>query len=165
MNIQFDRVIHSGMVRAVESATIISEQLNEKFPLIEDKNLTEGIPVAPIPYAGISQRDVDVSKIQIHVFSSPLLLLFSPLVIDDESMEHLPHISIEHAMHNAKTHMISLYFMLIYYVTLFASRNTRKKFMLVNFHLISIQSNAVSGGSMAPNHTQPWFYYSNNNFK
>jgi phosphohistidine phosphatase SixA len=60
MNVQFDRLIHSGMVRAFESATIINEQLDSKLPLIEDKNLTEGLPVAPIPYAGISQRDVDV---------------------------------------------------------------------------------------------------------
>ncbi|CAF1040100.1 unnamed protein product [Adineta ricciae] len=35
MNIQFNRLIHS------------------------DANLTEGLPVAPVPYAGISQRDVD----------------------------------------------------------------------------------------------------------
>ncbi len=62
MNIQFDRLIHSGMVRALESAMIITEQLNSKLQLIEDTNLTEGLPVAPIPYAGISQRDVDVRK-------------------------------------------------------------------------------------------------------
>ncbi len=60
MNIQFDRLIHSGMVRALESAIIINNQLNTKLQLIQDKNLTEGLPVAPIPYAGISQRDVDV---------------------------------------------------------------------------------------------------------
>ncbi len=62
MNIQFDRIIHSGMVRAYESAMIINEQLDSKFQLIEDKNLTEGLPVAPIPYAGISQRDIDVRE-------------------------------------------------------------------------------------------------------
>jgi len=62
MNIQFDRLIHSGMVRAYESAIIINEQLDSKLQLIEDKNLTEGLPVAPIPYAGISQRDIDVRK-------------------------------------------------------------------------------------------------------
>jgi len=60
MNIQFDHLIHSGMVRALESAVIINEQLDSKLQLIEDKNLTEGLPVAPIPYVGISQRDVDV---------------------------------------------------------------------------------------------------------
>jgi phosphohistidine phosphatase SixA len=64
MNIQFDRLVHSGMVRAVESATIINEQLNSKLQLILDKNLTEGLPVAPIPFAGISQRDVDVKEIK-----------------------------------------------------------------------------------------------------
>jgi phosphohistidine phosphatase SixA len=64
MNIQFDRLVHSGMVRAVESATIINEQLNSKLQLILDKNLTEGLPVAPIPFAGISQRDVDVKEIE-----------------------------------------------------------------------------------------------------
>jgi broad specificity phosphatase PhoE len=62
MNIQFDRLIHSGMVRAYESAIIINEKLDSKLQLIEDKNLTEGLPVAPIPYAGISQRDIDVRK-------------------------------------------------------------------------------------------------------
>ena len=62
MKIPFDRLIHSGMVRAVESATIINEQLDSKLELFEDKNLTEGLPVAPIPYAGISQKDVDVRK-------------------------------------------------------------------------------------------------------
>lgn len=62
MNVRFDRVIHSGMVRALESASIINEQFDRKFQLIQDKNLTEGLPVAPIPYAGISQRDVDVSS-------------------------------------------------------------------------------------------------------
>lgn len=62
MNIQFDRLIHSGMVRAVESALIINDQLDTKLQLIEDTNLTEGLPVAPSPYAGISQRDVDVRK-------------------------------------------------------------------------------------------------------
>jgi len=60
MNIPFDRLIHSGMVRAFESATIINQQLDTKLQLIEDKNLTEGLPVAPVPYAGISQRDIDV---------------------------------------------------------------------------------------------------------
>jgi phosphohistidine phosphatase SixA len=60
MNIAFNRLIHSGMVRALESATILVEQLQMKMPLIEDKNLTEGLPVAPIPYVGISQRYVDV---------------------------------------------------------------------------------------------------------
>jgi phosphohistidine phosphatase SixA len=65
MNIQFDRLIHSGMVRAYESATIVNEQLDSKLQLIEDKNLTEGLPVAPIPYAGISQRDIDVREKQI----------------------------------------------------------------------------------------------------
>jgi hypothetical protein len=64
MNIQFDRLIHSGMVRALESAIIINEQLDSKLQLIEDKNLTEGLPVAPVPYAGISQRDVDVRRIK-----------------------------------------------------------------------------------------------------
>ncbi|CAF2654894.1 unnamed protein product [Rotaria sp. Silwood2] len=59
MNIRFDRIIHSGMVRAYESAVIINQQLDSKLELIEDKNLSEGLPVAPIPYAGISQRDVD----------------------------------------------------------------------------------------------------------
>lgn len=59
MNIQFDRLIHSGMVRAFESATIINQQFDRKLQLIQDKNLTEGLPVAPIPYAGISQQDVD----------------------------------------------------------------------------------------------------------
>ncbi|CAF0764597.1 unnamed protein product [Adineta steineri] len=59
MNIQFNRLIHSGMVRAFESATIINEQLDTKLQLIKDANLTEGLPVAPIPYAGISQRDAD----------------------------------------------------------------------------------------------------------
>ncbi|CAF1555678.1 unnamed protein product [Adineta ricciae] len=59
MNIQFNRLIHSGMVRALESATIINEQLDQKLTLIQDANLTEGLPVAPVPYAGISQRDVD----------------------------------------------------------------------------------------------------------
>lgn len=62
MNIHFDRLIHSGMVRALESATILNEQLDSKLQLIEDTNLTEGLPVAPIPYAGITQRDVDVRK-------------------------------------------------------------------------------------------------------
>ncbi len=64
MNIQFNRIIHSGMVRALESAVIINEQLDSKLQLIEDKNLTEGLPVAPVPYAGISQRDVDVRRIK-----------------------------------------------------------------------------------------------------
>ncbi|CAF1223179.1 unnamed protein product [Rotaria sp. Silwood1] len=59
MNIKFDRLIHSGMVRAYESAIIINQQFDSKLELIEDKNLSEGLPVAPIPYAGISQRDVD----------------------------------------------------------------------------------------------------------
>ncbi|UJR15204.1 hypothetical protein I4U23_002163 [Adineta vaga] len=59
MNIQFNRLIHSGMVRAYESAGIINEQFDTKLPLIQDTNLTEGLPVAPVPYAGISQRDVD----------------------------------------------------------------------------------------------------------
>ena len=62
MNIRFNRLIHSGMVRAVESATVINEQLDSKLPLIEDTNLTEGLPIAPVPYAGISQRDVDVRR-------------------------------------------------------------------------------------------------------
>ena len=66
MNIRFDRLIHSGMVRAVESAEIINEQLDSKLQLIEDKNLTEGLPVAPVPYAGISQRDVDVREEETH---------------------------------------------------------------------------------------------------
>ncbi|CAF1526033.1 unnamed protein product, partial [Rotaria sordida] len=59
MNIKFDRLIHSGMVRAFESAVIINQQLNSQLELIEDKSLSEGLPVAPIPYVGISQRDVD----------------------------------------------------------------------------------------------------------
>ena len=62
MNITFTRMIHSGMVRAVESALIINEQLTRKLQLVEDRNLTEGLPVAPIPYAGISQEYVDVRK-------------------------------------------------------------------------------------------------------
>ncbi|CAF4156122.1 unnamed protein product, partial [Rotaria sp. Silwood2] len=59
MNIKFDRLIHSGMVRAFESASIINQQFDHQFELIEDQNLAEGLPVAPIPYAGISQHDVD----------------------------------------------------------------------------------------------------------
>ncbi|CAF2050921.1 unnamed protein product [Rotaria magnacalcarata] len=55
----FNRLIHSGMVRAFESAVIINQQLDSKLELIEDKSLSEGLPVAPIPYAGISQRDID----------------------------------------------------------------------------------------------------------
>ncbi|CAF5153715.1 unnamed protein product [Rotaria magnacalcarata] len=47
------------MVRAFESAVIINQQLDSKLELIEDKSLSEGLPVAPIPYAGISQRDID----------------------------------------------------------------------------------------------------------
>jgi broad specificity phosphatase PhoE len=62
MSIPFNRLIHSGMVRALESAVIINEQLDSKLPLIEDTNLTEGLPIAPVPYAGISQRDVDVRQ-------------------------------------------------------------------------------------------------------
>lgn len=60
MNVKFDRLIHSGMVRAFESAAVINQQLNPKLKLTEDKILNEGIPIAPIPYAGISQQDVDV---------------------------------------------------------------------------------------------------------
>lgn len=60
LNVRFNRLIHSGMVRAFESAVIINEQLSPKLPLIQDTNLTEGLPIAPVPYAGISQRDVDV---------------------------------------------------------------------------------------------------------
>lgn len=60
MNITFDRLIHSTMVRARESAQIINEQFYRKLPLIVDANLIEGIPIAPSPYAGISQNYVDV---------------------------------------------------------------------------------------------------------
>lgn len=60
MNVRFDRLIHSGMVRARESAQIINEQLSNEFQLIEDQQLSEGLPVAPIPYAGITQEFVDV---------------------------------------------------------------------------------------------------------
>lgn len=62
MKVKFDRLIHSGMVRAFESAGIINEQLDSKVELIEDTNLSEGVPVAPIPFAGLSQRQVDVRK-------------------------------------------------------------------------------------------------------
>ena len=62
MNITFTRLIHSGMVRAVESAEIINEELTRKLQFVEDRNLTEGLPVAPIPYAGISQEYVDVRR-------------------------------------------------------------------------------------------------------
>jgi Histidine phosphatase superfamily (branch 1) len=62
MNITFNRMIHSGMVRAVESAQIINEQLTRKLEFVEDRNLTEGLPVAPIPYAGLSQQYVDVRR-------------------------------------------------------------------------------------------------------
>ncbi|CAM2720854.1 unnamed protein product [Rotaria socialis] len=55
----FDRLIHSGMVRAFESAVIINQQFDSKLDLIEDKSLSEGLPVAPIPYAGINQRDIE----------------------------------------------------------------------------------------------------------
>lgn len=68
MNIPFNRLIHSGMVRAFESATIINQQLDTKLQMIEDKNLTEGLPVAPVPYAGISQRDIDVRN-QLHRYT------------------------------------------------------------------------------------------------
>ena len=77
MNIQFNRLIHSGMVRALESATIINEQLDQKLTLIQDANLTEGLPVARVPYAGISQRDVDVTERKrfFNLFNEKLSLL------------------------------------------------------------------------------------------
>lgn len=59
MNITFDRLIHSTMVRARESAQIINDQFDRKLPLIVDANLIEGIPIAPSPYSGISQNYVD----------------------------------------------------------------------------------------------------------
>ena len=69
MNIRFDRLIHSGMVRALESALIINQQFDSKLQLIEDKNLTEGLPVAPIPSVGIFQDDVDVRKVTFVFYS------------------------------------------------------------------------------------------------
>jgi serine/threonine-protein phosphatase PGAM5 len=60
LNITFDRLIHSTMIRAIESAQIINEQLERKLNLIEDQDLAEGLPIAPIPYAGISQEYVNV---------------------------------------------------------------------------------------------------------
>lgn len=63
MNISFDRLIHSTMVRARESAQIINEQFDRQLSLIEDANLIEGIPIAPLPYAGISQHYVDVRNL------------------------------------------------------------------------------------------------------
>jgi hypothetical protein len=123
MNIQFDRLIHSGMVRAYESAIIINEQLDSKLQLIEDKNLTEGLPVAPIPYAGISQRDIDVRKTKRNlVFYVKKEIIIRRMVIDQELIQHLQHIFIEHVVINVKKHMILLYFMQIFYDILFASK-------------------------------------------
>ncbi len=123
MNIQFDRLIHSGMVRAYESAIIINEKLDSKLQLIEDKNLTEGLPVAPIPYAGISQRDIDVRKTKRNlVFYVKKEIIIRRMVIDQELIQHLQHIFIEHVVINVKKHMILLYFMQIFYDILFASK-------------------------------------------
>jgi hypothetical protein len=121
MNIQFDRLIHSGMVRAFESANIINEQLDLKLELIEDKNLTEGLPVAPIPYVGISQRDVDVRNDFCFYFES-IIIIIRLMVIKQESIQHLQHIFIEHVIINIKIHMILLYFMQIFYDIIFASK-------------------------------------------
>ncbi|CAF1031210.1 unnamed protein product [Didymodactylos carnosus] len=63
MKLKFNRLIHSGMVRARETAEIITENLQQTIELTEDKNLTEGLPIAPEPYAGISQKDVEVNEL------------------------------------------------------------------------------------------------------
>ena len=60
MNIKFDRLIHSGMTRALQSAQIINQQLKDPLPLIEDRSLMECFPVAPSPFANLSQQQVDV---------------------------------------------------------------------------------------------------------
>ncbi|CAF3541577.1 unnamed protein product [Adineta steineri] len=60
MNIKFDRLIHSGMIRALQSAIIINQQLNYPLKLIEDQNLTEGLPVLPSPYVNLTQRQINV---------------------------------------------------------------------------------------------------------
>ncbi|CAF1070304.1 unnamed protein product [Adineta steineri] len=59
MNIKFDRLIHSGMIRALQSAIIINQQLNYPLKLIEDKNLAEGLPVLPSPYVNLTQRQIN----------------------------------------------------------------------------------------------------------
>lgn len=124
LKIHFDRLIHSGMVRALESATIINEQLDSKLQLFEDKNLTEGLPVAPIPYAGISQKDVDV---RIKNNNSPFHeILFSYTVIEYELIPHLQRIFIEHMLIKPKKHMIFSSFMAISYVISYASKISRR---------------------------------------
>ena len=73
LNVTFKHLIHSGMVRAAESTKIINEQLDKKLLVVEDPILVEGLPVAPVPFAGISQKFVDVGNFSFLFIESLLL--------------------------------------------------------------------------------------------
>lgn len=60
-NMTFDRIIHSPMPRALESAMIINQQLDKKVEFIEDKDLAEGVPVTPFPVMKFHHKHGNVS--------------------------------------------------------------------------------------------------------
>ena len=135
MKVPFDRLIHSGMVRAVESAGILNEQLDSKLVMFEDKNLTEGLPVAPIPYAGISQHDVDVRKPTNRRIAFLRTTVPRYMAIEQGSILHLQPIFIEHVVIKPKKHMIFSSFMPIFYVISFASRFSKTIFIELLFSI------------------------------